>query len=427
MSLKPMKDQVPLFGEKKKTNNDTKEEILKKDKTQKLFISEKPINDELNSKLQINLENSFINSKRKNNLDNNAGRHDFDGELTKKLNYKFSKISNFHQNEPKPIFFENDLIFFNKKGSLIRFNESKEKVWISNNYTKTEKKSKPFLYLAKNQNILIVADSISKFYALNIINGDLIWTNNNSSSFNSEIKIYKDKFFVTDSQNTLHCFSIKDGREIWSHKTENTLIKSEKKLSIIINNNVVYFNNSIGDVTALNVQKGNLIWQLPTLHNNIYAESLSLKSSDLVLDKKIIYFSNNKNEFYAIEANSGILRWKTKINSAMRPKIIGNAIITITQNGFLIILDKVSGNIIRITDIFDKFKEKKRSQIYPVGFVVGVKKIYLTTTNGRLLIIDIKTGKNEKIMKIDGDKISKPFINKNKLFIIKDKAIIRFN
>jgi outer membrane protein assembly factor BamB len=166
---------------------------------------------------------------------------------------------------------------------------------------------------------------------------------------------------------------------------------------------------------------------LPTLRNNIYAESLSLKSSDLVLDKKIIYFSNNKNEFYALEANSGILRWKTKINSVIRPKIIGNAIITITQNGFLIILDKVSGNIIRITDIFDKFKEKKRVQIYPVGFVVGAKKIYLTTTNGRLLIIDIKTGKNEKIMKIDGDKISKPFINKNKLFIIKDKAIIRFN
>ena len=83
-----MKDQDPLFGEKKKINNDTKEEIQKKDKIQKLFISEKPINDELNPTLQINLENSFINSKRKNNLDNNAGRHDFDGELTKKLNYQ---------------------------------------------------------------------------------------------------------------------------------------------------------------------------------------------------------------------------------------------------------------------------------------------------------------------------------------------------
>ena len=47
------------------------------------------------------------------------------------------------------------------------------------------------------------------------------------------------------------------------------------------------------------------------------------------------------------------------------------------------------------------------------NFIVIDNKIFITTSNGRLLIIDIKTGKNEKIIKIDGNKISKPFINNN--------------
>ena len=43
--------------------------------------------------------------------------------------------------------------------------------------------------------------------------------------------------------------------------------------------------------------------------------------------------------------------------------------------------------------------------IKPIGFVIGLKNIYLTTDNGRMLIIDTKTGKTNSILKIDNDKI----------------------
>ena len=195
-NLKPLKDQTPLFGEKKIDKK--KQEVLNKKKV-KLFKSEDIINIEFNPTLQINLENIFNNSKKKINLSNNMGRYDYEGILIKKNKFKFSTIVNFKQNEPKLIFIESDLIFFDKKGTLTRYNEFSKKVWVLNNYSKIEKKSKPFLYLANNKDILIVADSISKFYAIDINNGKLIWTKNNSSSFNSEIKIYKNKFFITDN------------------------------------------------------------------------------------------------------------------------------------------------------------------------------------------------------------------------------------
>ena len=97
------------------------------------------------------------------------------------------------------------------------------------------------------------------------------------------------------------------------------------------------------------------------------------------------------------------------------------------MEGFLMITEKNSGNIIRVTDVFQNFKIKKRAEIKPTGFVVGLSNIYLSTSNGKLLIIDILTGKTVSILKIDNDKISKPFVQNKDLFLIKDNAIIKLN
>ena len=53
----------------------------------------------------------------------------------------------------------------------------------------------------------------------------------------------------------------------------------------------------------------------------------------------MIIFSNNKNEFYAMDLESGNIKWKQKINSSVQPSIINNLIFTITNEGFLVILD----------------------------------------------------------------------------------------
>ena len=58
---------------------------------------------------------------------------------------------------------------------------------------------------------------------------------------------------------------------------------------------------------------------------------------------------------------------------------------------------------------------------------MGVNDIYLTTNHGKLIVIDIKTGKTNSILKIDSDKISRPFaLNKN-LFVVKNNAIIKLD
>jgi outer membrane protein assembly factor BamB len=392
-----------------------------------LFEDEKTFSKEFNSNVKIKLKSSLTNNNFTNNLSNNNGRVNYNGSLENISRYRYSSIDNFDQFEPEIVFDNNNVIFFDNKASILKFDEFSKLIWKVNYYQKAEKKLKPILTFANDQNILIVADNIAKYYALDIKTGKLLWIKNNSAPFNSQIKIYKNKFFLTDLENILRCYSIKDGKELWNVKTDTAFIKSQKKLSIIIFEEKIFFNNSIGDISSVDVNTGKLLWQIPTLGSSIYESAFQLKTSDLIVSNKSILFSNNKNEFFSIDINTGTLNWKQKINSIVRPTAIDDIVFTVSNEGFLAIVESKTGNIVRITNIFDRIKEKKRSKIIPVGFIVGEKNIYLTTNNGRLIIVDISTGKSSSILKIDNEKISRPFILNKNLFIIKDNAIIKIN
>ena len=418
----------------------------------KIFIKDELLEREFNANLKIKLTSKLINNSFVNNHTNNNGRINYDGDLKKISKFKFSKIDNFEYYEPELIFESGNLIFNDKIGSIIKFDPNSKILWRKNYYNKSEKKLRPILTMGKSGENLIVTDNISKYYVLDLKSGDLLWSNYNSSPFNSQIKTYKNKFFIIDFNNILRCISIKDGKELWNIKASNTFIKSQKKLSIIIVKNVLYFNNSTGDITAVDINSGNMLWQIPTQNSTIYEDTFLLKNSNIVANDEMIIFSNNKNELYSIDLRNGNLRWKQNINSSVQPSIINNLIFTITNEGFLMIVNSKTGDIVRITDIFKKsnqgskirfLSDKKTNSLYifdkkrkkksnrpkfkPTGFIVGKNNIYLTTDHGRLFIINVESGKTISIIKIDNKKISSPFVLNNNLFVIKDDSIIKLD
>ena len=416
------------FNKNSKFWTDSKPTVSEKiDNYKEIFPTEKALKKEFNSNLKIKFTSKVANNMSINNYLNNNGRLNFDGNLKKSSRYKFSRIDNFGQYQPEISFYKNDIIFFDNNGSILRFNDQSKLMWKKNYYSKSEKKSKPILQFVNNGKYLIVADNIAKYYMLDINSGKLIWSKNNLAPFNSQLKIYDNKFFIIDLSNTLRCFSLKDGNELWNIKTENSLIRTQKKLSMVIIDNIIYFNNSLGDISAVDVKKGELLWQLPTQSSLIYESAFSLQTSDLISDKESLYFSNNKNQFFSVDIKTGSFNWENKINSNLRSTLIGNYLISISIEGYLIITEKKSGKIIRVTDIFQNFKSKNRSKITPAGFLVGLNNIYLSTSNGRLLIIDIASGKTITSLKIDNKKISKPFVQNKNLYLIKDNAIIKLN
>ena len=253
------------------------------------------------------------------------------------------------------------------------------------------------------------------------------WSKNNTYPFNSEIKKSKNKIFVVDYKNTLRCYNIKDGSECWNLQTENSFTISNSKYSLIIIEDMIVFSNSIGDISAVDIATGLITWQLPTQNSSIINETYNFKISQLVSDGNSIFFSNNKNEFYSIDAKTGTINWINEINSNLTPIISKNLIFTVSNEGYLFVVEKNKGNIIRITDLFKNYKIKKRKYIEPVGFAIGNTKLYLSITDGNLIIADLNLGNVIRIEKVTGDFISRPFIYNQNLYVIKNGSIVQYN
>ena len=403
-----------------------KKKKIKVEKNIEIIFDEKIISyKELNSNIsldfsQANIQNKIIDDK------NNFGLQNYSGKLKKIKNFKFSKFNNENDTDLTPLFLKDGIVFFDSKGSIIRYNKDQKIIWKKNYYSKFEKKNNPKLSLALLNKKLIVVDNLSNIFLTNLENGDLIWKKKNDYPFNSEIKIIDDRFFVIDLKNTLRCYFIEDGSECWNYETDKALTITNAKNSLFISENIIYFINNLGDLTAIDAFSGALVWQLPTQSSDIINITYNFKNSKLVSEDKSIFFSNNKNEFYSVDLNNGSINWVNDISSSLTPILIKNLIITISDNGYLFMIDKDKGNIIKINDIYKIYKDKDRKKIKPIGFSISQDKIYLSNSDGKLIILELKTGNIQKVEKIARKIMSKPFLYNNHLFMIKNGAIIQY-
>ena len=414
------------FNENSRIWKDKESPLENKENVTKIFADEQNVSVELNPDISLDLRNIKLSNKIIDNQ-NNIGLLNYVGALQKIGNFKFSKLDNFDQFNLKPVFLNDGIIFFDNKGSILRFNDDQKVIWKNNFYSKSEKKLKPKLNFALDNENLIVVDNIAKYFSINLNSGELNWIKNNSYPFNSDIKILRDKFFAIDYKNTLRCFNINDGSECWNLQTEDSFTISNSKFSLIILDNKVIFNNSIGDITAVDIESGLIVWQLPTQSSSIINETYNFKISKLVADGNSIFFSNNKNEFYSIDVKTGTINWINKINSNLTPILTSDLIFTVSNDGFLFTIQKNTGNIIRINDLYKTYKEKKRKDLKPIGFIIGNTNIYISNNDGKLIIADLTSGQVNFIEKISGDAISEPFIFNQNLYIIKSGSIVKYN
>jgi len=270
-------------------------------------------------------------------------------------------------------------------------------------------------------------DNLGKYYAIDVDTGEIIWVKRHKALFNSQIKVTKNKILAVDSDNTINCFSTTDGKQLWKFETPSTFIKTNKKLSIIVTPNSVLFSNTAGDIAKVNVNTGELIWFIPTQNTLIKHETDFLETSDIVLFKKNIFFSNNFSKLYSLNLDSGILNWILNINSNLRPILIDNFLYTISQEGYLIVIDSIEGKIIRSNYILDKFKAKERKKLFMQGFLIASDKVYITTNLGYLIICSVSTGKVEKVSKLSNSQLSEPIISNNHLYVLTNKSLFISN
>ncbi len=127
---------------------------VKKIEVENLIKKDEILKKEFNQNLKIKISAKLINNSFVNNFDNNNGRVNYNGNLKNISKFKFSKIDNFGYYEPEIVFDNDNVIFFDNKGYILKINNSSKLIWKKNYYSKNEKKLKPILFFAKKKKYL---------------------------------------------------------------------------------------------------------------------------------------------------------------------------------------------------------------------------------------------------------------------------------
>ena len=171
-------------------------ETKENNQIKELFKKEISNENEFNPKLEIVLKN--FSENRNKYKGNNFGALKVNTNFKNISKYNFSKIEYFDQFEPEAIFINKDLIFFDRKGSIIKFDQESKIKWKVNYYSKKQKKLSPLIKFERSGKNLLVTDNFAKIYLINISNGKLIWKKEHNISLISQIKIENNQFSKTN-------------------------------------------------------------------------------------------------------------------------------------------------------------------------------------------------------------------------------------
>tara|TARA_B110000967_G_C18857205_1_gene547933 strand:- start:889 stop:1971 length:1083 start_codon:yes stop_codon:yes gene_type:complete len=314
-----------------------------------------------------------------------------------------------------------------------------------------------FIYNNSNQ-ILFKSKRISKYK----INDLLLFEKNN--------------LITSDQKGNIIIYSISDKKVISKFNFYKKKFKKiEKKLNLILENNIIYVSDNLGYLYAYNYKENTINWaknykipfrsNLKISKNKLFAANINnnliilnkkngdvLKSipteenlvqnkfiNNLSQTKNLTFFLNTYGSLYAIENDKMNINWFMNLNRALdlNPSnlfysnqiVSNNNVVVVTANQFTYVIDIKTGSII--------YKINLTSSIKPL---ITEKYLFLVSGKSLLISFDLKTGKiiysyniNQKIAEFLNSEekevqFKNMFMANNKILIfLKNSFILKFN
>ena len=224
-------------------------------------------------------------------------------------------------------------------------------------YLKLYKKIYKTLTFSIYENEIYVADNLGFIYKIDTKNGEVIWIKNHAIPLKSNIKVFKGKLFVINQDNRVLCLDVKEGSLVWDVRSVSSFIKSQSFLSLAISKDEdLIVLNSSGDLIKLKTKNGQIYWTLGTLGSFYAHDTDFFSSSDIVVIDNDIIFSTSTTTF-SFNLTTGQLNWQIQIGSTSTPIVDENNIFLVSDNGYLVNIDRNSGKIILSTNILTFLKK----------------------------------------------------------------------
>ena len=341
-------------------------------------------------------------------------------------NFFKNSTNNFYRKEIINI--NNNIIFVDDRATLFILNENFKLVHKFQIHNLKKYKDYPLKFsLVSESDILFISDNLGSIFAYDLKNYKTLWRNELEVPFLSNLALYKNNIFVSNSNGKVYSFNTLSGKQNWSYETGTQTAKSYKAYRVSISNNKLLFSNDFGKITCIDIDKQTVLWSRTLQLSTAYQDMNLLELADFVTENNNLYITSSFGRFLKLDLNNGNILWSNNIYSATTiPIINNNSVALITDNGFLNIFDKASGKILYKKNLLNflhmKKNKNKKNSLNNIFLLSGT--FYITTNNGYVFLVNSNDLQFIEYKKLSSSINSNIAISKNAIFFVGNKDAI---
>lgn len=272
---------------------------------------------------------------------------------------------------------------------------------------------------------LFVSTGFAQVVSLDAKTGKVLWRQTLSGPMRGAPTVRGGRVFVITVDNQTHCLSAEDGSVQWSHQGIAEGASLLAGTSPAVDGNVVVVPYSSGELFALRVDNGTVLWQdqLATVRRTDNVATLSDIRGRPIIDRGRVYAIGHADMLVAIELRSGRRLWEREIGGIQSPWVAGDYLFLVTNNNEAVALEAKTGRIVWVTQLqIWEDEEDREGRIIWAGPVLASDRLILGSSSGRLVSLSPYSGEVLGRLSISDGVTIQPAVAENTMYFVTNDA-----
>lgn len=249
--------------------------------------------------------------------------------------------------------------------------------------------------LAYEDGVVFAATGFAQVVAVDARSGRILWRQSVSGPLRGAPTVRGGRVFAITVDNQTHALSAEDGSVLWTHSGISEAAGLLAGNSPAVDGNTVIVPYSSGELFALRIDSGTVIWQdaLTTVRRTENVGALLDIRGRPVVDRGRVYAIGNADLLVCLDLRTGRRIWEKEIGGVQSPWIAGDYLFILTNNNEVVALEAKSGRILWVTEMQNWEDPKDREgRLVWVGPVLASDRLIVASSDGKLVSLSPYTG-----------------------------------
>ncbi len=279
--------------------------------------------------------------------------------------------------------------------------------------------------IAHGGDSVFVTTGFAQVIALDQDSGEERWRTNMPGPMRSAPTVSAGRVFVITIDNQVHALDAASGASLWTHSGITETASLLGAASPAVTGDVLVVPFSSGELVALRVENGRVVWgdNLSNIRRVDAISSLADIRGLPVVDRGLVFAVSHSGRMVAIDLRTGTRVWDLELGGTQTPWVAGNFVYVLSNDSLLFCITRRGGRVRWVTPL-QRFERPERSKglINWVGPTLVSDRLIVASSRGEALSISPYTGKYLGMIDLPGPVSIPPVVANETLFVLTDTA-----